>query len=340
MNKFYADVMGFLDLPGKPPIADKNLIQSEIGANINLIHLITAPPWLETTEEVLASHREFVKTLEEQKIFKIIRTKNDLKPFADGTNMFTVGVVSGLQKAPNDVLESGNLKRLFDAGIRIMTLAYEGKNNFGGGCMEPHFPFLEKGKIFLSACAENEIIFDFSHAGFLTSVGIIEYLKKRQLPLSIMASHSGFAHIYNHLRNIDHNVASFIYEKDGVIGIPTLNFILEEEDDEGLNNFMRHIEWGVYEYGTDNICVGSDGVYNQFSVEELKSHHKIMFQNIKEEYRENWKVRFPEHPLEIYTPRKMQIIAEKLSELYSQKVVDKICGLNFAGFLERSLPDN
>lgn len=336
MDRFYADSMGFLDLPGNLPIADKNLIQPEIGANINLIHLTSAPPWLNTTDEVLEAHRKFIETLERQNIFKIIRTKSDLKPFSDGINRLNTAVVLGLQNTPNDVLENDNLKRLFDAGIRIMSIAYEGKNVFGGGCMEPSVSFTKEGERFLYACAENEIIFDFSHAGIFTSVDIIEYLRKKQLPLSIMASHSGFAHIYNHLRNIDHNVASFIFERDGVIGIPTLNFILAEEDDEGLNNFMRHIEWGVYEYGTDNICVGSDGVYKSVLIKELINHHEAMLKNIK--HRDEWQARFPEHPLFTYHPHKMDIIAERLYEFYSEKVVQKICGLNFLNFLLKNLP--
>lgn len=339
MDKFYADSMGFLDLPGKPPIADKNLVQLRKGANINLIHLTSAPPWFNTTEEILEAHRKFVETLERQNIFKIIRIKDDLKPFWDGANRLNAAVVLGLQNTPNDVLESDNLKKLFDAGIRIMTLAYEGENVFGGGCMEPNVPLTKDGKRFLSACAENEIIFDFSHTGFLTSIGIIEYLRKNQLPLSIIASHGGFAYVYNHLRNISDYVASFIYEKDGVIGIPTLNFILAEEDGEYLNNFMRHIERGVYEYGTDNICVGSDGVYKEFFLNKLLEHHKTMLQNIDKKYSGKWGVRFPEHSLETYIPRKMELIAQRLSKLYSKEVVDKICGLNFLRFLQNNLPN-
>lgn len=338
MDKFYADSMGFLNLPGNPPVADKNLIQPEIGANINLIHLTSAPPWLNTTEEVLEAHRKFVETLERQNIFKIIRTKNDLKPFSDGTNRFNVAVVLGLQNTPNDVLENGNLKRLFDAGIRIMALAYEGENSFGGGCMVKTTLLKEKGLSLLNEFAKNKIIFDVSHASILTVWGVITSRKYSLKNLSMFASHSGCYVLYRHNRNLCDYLIKSIIEYKGIIGMPTLNFILGSKDNS-LELFIKHIKHMVCLVGEDNICVGSDGIYKQFNVEELESHHKIMLQNIKEEYKENWKARFPEHPLETYTPRKMQIIAEKLSEFYSQKVVDKICGLNFLRFLEINLPD-
>lgn len=321
-NKFYADAMGFLDLPGKPPIADKNLIQPEIGANINLIHLTTAKPWLETTEEVLAAHREFVKTLKEQKIFK---DKDDLKPFADGTNKFTVGVILGLQNAPNDILENNNLKVLYDEGVRIMAIAYEDRNAFRGGCMVPNvFLKKDKGRKFLTALAENGIIFDFSHAGFRTADDIVEFVRNENIPLKVMASHSGFANSFFHFRNILDRIVEFIVSRNGIIGIPTLNFILDEKDNN-LYAFMKHIKNLINfigEYGEDKVCVGSDGVYKRFWEEQLKAHQEIMLKNIK--YKDEWRVRYPEHPLNTYTPCKMEIIAERLSDFFSQNVVDKL----------------
>lgn len=56
------------------------------------------------------------------------------------------------------------------------------------------------------------------------------------------------------------------------------------------------------------------------------------------QYKDLWGVRFPEHSLNTYTSHKMEIIAEALSEFYCEKIVRKICGLNFARFLEKSLP--
>lgn len=342
MDKFYADSMGFLDLPGNMPVADENLIQQGFGANINLIHLTSAPPWLNTTEEVLEAHRKFVETLERQSIFKIIRTKDDLNPFSDRTNRFNAAVVLGLQNTPNDVLENDNLKKLFDAGIRIMALTYEGENAFGGGCMEPNVHLTEKGKILIDEFIKNKMILDFSHSGLMTNFDIRMYcmycIGDKMRELSFLASHSGCYYMYGHLRNLFDRSIEFISNANGIIGIPTLNFILSKKDN-GLNLFMDHIKHAVWLVGEDNVCVGSDGVYKQFSVEDIKSHHKIMLQNIREEYKENWNARFPEHLLETYTPCKMQIIAEKLSGFYSQKVVDKICGLNFLRFLEKNLPD-
>src|SRR3989344_1352743 len=280
MKHFYADSLGFLDLPGKPPVGDINLSEPD-GANINLIHLTSAPPWLKTTEYVLKTHREFVRTLDKQfPDFKIIKNKNELEPFEDRISR-CIAIVLGLQNTPEDILENNNLKVLYDEGIRIMALAYEDKNSFGGGCMAPQTHLTEKGMNLLHKFQENNMILDISHSGLKTAYSV-NYLFPR---LSVFASHSGCYDIYMHNRNITDHTMRNIVENGGVIGIPTLNFILSKDDDS-ISGFLKHIKHAVYLVGEDNVCVGSDGVYKKFSIEELMTHHEIIRQNIKSEYQD------------------------------------------------------
>jgi len=338
---FYADSLGFINLPGKLPRINFFSLMPEL----NLVHLTSAPPFSRENgkpllmEEVLREHEEFVKILNEQKCFEIIRSITDIEKLVKTNNYDhrKTGVVLGLQNPPDDILENNNMKVLYNEGIRIMTIAYECENPFGGGCMARYSPLTKNGKKLLDSYAENEIIFDFSHAGFRTARETFEYIymTKEALFLSVMASHSGLKDIYEHPRNINDQIADFIYKRDGIIGIPTLTFILDEADNT-LNGFMRHIKEVVYKYGQDNVCVGSDGVYKHCLDHKFEKFHKNMFDNIK--YQDMWKVRFPEHPVELNDRGKMFTIAKKLMEFYSEKVVEKICGLNFLNFLLRNLP--
>lgn len=332
---FLADSMGFIDLPGNKPFADENFINKNYDPRLNLLHLTSVPPWLTKTEDVLKAHKEFVKVLERQKIFKIIRTKDDLIPFTDRMIRYTIAVILGLQNTPDDVLENDNLKKLFDAGIRIMAIAYEDKNVFGGGCMAPKEFLTEEGGDLLRALAKNKIIFDISHSGLRTAWHIARYRNHSFPELAIFASHSGCYNLYFHNRNITDDVLLDIVRCRGIIGIPTLTFILDKEDNT-LNPFMRHIKHAVNIAGEDNVCVGSDGVYKYLLTQKLKDHHDFMLTKIKN--KEEWKIRFPEHPMEIYSCYKMKILADKLRNFYSEKVVEKICGLNFFNFLFNNLP--
>lgn len=330
---FKADSMGFFDLPGKLPHIDSlNLIPC-----LELVHLTSAPPWLKTTEEVLKAHREFVEVLKEEAYSEIILSSIALKKFVDSNccDYQKIGVVLGLQNAPDDVLENNNLKALYDEGIRIMALAYEDENVFGGGCMTSKESLTDKGGDLLRAFAKNKIIFDISHAGFKTTWHIARYRNCFFPELSIFASHSGCYNKFMHNRNITDDVILDIINYRGIIGIPTLTFIFDREDNT-LNPFMRHIKHAVHIAGEDNVCIGSDGVYKRIEIEELKKHHKFMLSNIK--YKDLWKVRFPEHPIELNSRSRMYDIIYKLREFYSEKVVGKICGLNFLNFLLKNLP--
>lgn len=334
---FKADSLGFIDLPGRLPHIDSLSLMPVL----NLVHLTSAPPWLTKTEDVLKAHREFVKVLEEEAYCEIICSSADLKKLLDSKNYNykKIGVVLGLQNAPENVLENNNLKALYDEGIRIMALAYEDENVFGGGCMAPKKDLTRKGVNLLNEFTENNIILDISHAGIKTVYDIMKYMEYSFFPnfskLSMFASHSGCYDIYMHNRNITGDMMRKIKNRGGVIGIPTLNFILSK-DDNTLSAFMRHVKYTVNWYGEDNICVGSDGVYKRIEIEELKKYHEFMLSNMK--YKDLWKARFPEHPIELNYIGRMSEIINKLCELYSEKVVAKICGLNFLNFLSKSLP--
>lgn len=332
---FKADSLGFFDLSGMPPHIDSYNSMPVLG----LIHLTSAPPWLTKTEDVLKAHREFVRVLKEEGYSEIILSSLALKKFVDSRcrNYQKIGVILGLQHAPFDVLEGDNLKKLFDAGIRIMALAYEGKSPFGGGCMEPKEYLTGEGVRLLLEYEKNNIIFDISHTELNTALGIM--LDKKYLfpKLSIFASHSGRHYEYIHNRNMANNSIRKIVKLGGIVGIPTLTFILSK-DNNTLGTFMNNIEHAINLAGEDAVCVGSDGVYKYYSVDELKIHHEVMLKNIKPEYEKEWRDRFPEHPLCTYNPYKMDIIATALHGFYSAKIVEKICGLNFLNFLLRNLP--
>ena len=210
----YADSLAFLAPEGKPPIADPELTPELL----SLAHLTSAPPWVKTMEEVLKYHREYRDTLESQSKIKIVETAKDLQ------DDDKIKVVLGLQNPPKDA----DLNLLYKEGIRITTLAYEGYNEYGGGFASLD-DLTKKGKRFIISCAETGLILDLSHAGFNTAAGTLRFIDSAGLKIPVVASHSGYYEMYNHPRNIPYGTLFGILNCGGIVGVPTLTFILDEK---------------------------------------------------------------------------------------------------------------
>lgn len=319
----YADFLAFLAPEGKPPVADQELTPELL----SLAHLTSAPPWAKTMKDVLKYHREYKKTLESQPKIKIVETAKDL---CDDSK---IKVVLGLQNPP----ENANLGKLHKEGIRIITIAYEGRNSYGGGfAAHPLFRLTRKGMLFLLSCSKFGIIIDLSHASHATAKEILNFVKYEDLRFSLVASHSGSHEVYGHPRNIRFDVMHEIVERGGIIGVPTLTFILHQKDN-GLKPFFKHLRYIFDECGEDSVVIGGDGPYCTQDLGEWERH--IAELSKKLDTLGKFKPRFPHHPFALNTPRRMEVLENEMKKRrwLPSSVREKILGKNLFRFLSRNL---
>ena len=316
----YADFLAFLAPEGKPPVADPELTPELL----SLAHLTSAPPWAKTMEEVLKYHREYRRILQSQPKIKIVETAKDLQND-------NIKVVLGLQNPP----ENADLVKLYKEGIRITTLAYEGKNQYGSGFADLNGELTQEGWLFALSCSRAGLILDLSHASHATVREILQYAKKMHLP--IVASHSGLYSEYDHPRNLPLGIMRHIVDCGGIVGIPTLTFILHGWDND-LKPFFRHLYGVLNICGEDSVVIGGDGPYCTQDLGEWERHIGELSKKL--DTLGKFKPRFPHHPFALNTPRRMEVLEAEMKKRgwLPSSVREKILSKNLFKFLERNLP--
>ena len=160
-------------------------------------------------------------------------------------------------------LLSGNLERLeklYEKGIRILTLGWSGVTCIGGshGTDEGLTPF---GFEVLKKCEELGITIDVSH---LSDKSFWDIAGKATKPF--IASHSNSSMIYNHPRNLTDTQLRTIISSGGIVGVDFvgshLSALLADKNANANENKVyetvcTHIEHFL-EIDEKSVCIGSD----------------------------------------------------------------------------------
>jgi len=321
---FLADSLGFLNLQGKPPVADA-------GLKLDLAHVTSAPPWCKTTEDILKAHNSFKECiLSQDQLYPVLRS-------ADLNRDEGTGVIFGLQSPPYDGGEA-SIRRLYDAGVRIMQLAYQENSPYGGGFLEPERDLSPTGREFILFCLQNKIIVDLSHASHLTVRSALKVARR-----GVFVSHTGCYDVYRHypnphptagLRNLPDDLLRGIVDKGGVVGLYTLTFALHPEDDS-IEPFFQHLDHLIGVCGENAVAVGSDGVYVYQDPEVAAK--QFGFMKDKLDPAGEMGARFPDQPMVLNSPKRMEYLFEAISERYSVAIAEKVCGKNLYRFFLENL---
>lgn len=153
--------------------------------------------------------------------------------------------------------DMGRLERLYDEGIRLMTLLWNEENCIG-------YPnsrdaeIMNKGlKPFGIETVErmNELgmIIDVSH---LSDGGFWDVLKHSKKP--VVASHSNARALCPHPRNLTDEMIRALAENGGISGINFYPNFLNGTSDGSIDDLIRHIEHMFYVGGEEFVAIGTD----------------------------------------------------------------------------------
>lgn len=137
--------------------------------------------------------------------------------------------------------------------IVYISLTWNQENRFGGGNASSG-GLKEDGKTLLEFMSGKKVAVDFSHTSDQLAGDIFEYIDKKGLDVPVMASHSNFRAVKDHLRNLPDAFAKQIIARDGVIG---MNFVKRFLGD-APEDVIRHMEYGLKLGGEKSICLGAD----------------------------------------------------------------------------------
>jgi membrane dipeptidase len=188
---------------------------------------------------------------------------HDLSTLGQMADSPKLGMIAAIENASgfceeDEPLELGfaRLEQIISNTRRVLYigLTHHPENRFGGG-NNSEAGLKEDGKALLRYLDGRKIAIDFSHASDALAYEILDYRSKHSLDLPILASHSNYRAVFNHVRNLPDNLAKKIIQEGGIIG---LNFLRAFVNNEDPNALYQHVNHGIELGGFNAVCFGAD----------------------------------------------------------------------------------
>ena len=151
-----------------------------------------------------------------------------------------------------------NVRHFYDLGVRSMLPTYNYANAAGSGCLDVDDTGLTSyGRDLVQEMNRTGMLVDGSHCSIRTGLDIASTTER-----PMIYSHSNFAVLWRHPRNITDEQALECARTGGVVGINGVGIFLGANGpNDGLRRVQAmadHIEYGVELLGIEHIGIGSD----------------------------------------------------------------------------------
>jgi len=147
----------------------------------------------------------------------------------------------------------GNLRRLYDLGVRCLTLTWNYDNELASGTYGGNGGLTAFGREVVRDMDGMGMIIDLSHISHKAFFEVCEASSK-----PIIASHSNSYVVCAHPRNITDEQFACIVNKKGMVGINFLPLFLNNTDRAGVSDIIKHIEYFLVLGGENSVGLGAD----------------------------------------------------------------------------------
>lgn len=242
---------------------------------------------------------------------------NDLDTLSRIETSSKLGMIAAIENASgfceeDESLDIGfiRLEQIIKNVTRILYIGFthHAENRFGGG-NNSTAGLKEDGKKLLQYLDGKRIAVDFSHASDALAQDILDYISEHSLEVPILASHSNYRTVFNHVRNLPDDIAKEIIRREGIIGVNFLRAFVNNEDSNAL---YHHMNYGIELGGFNSICFGAD----YFSTDDHPDRSRVPFY-------------FKEHKDASCYPS----IIEEVSNQVSPEFVERISSKNVMNYL-------
>ncbi len=183
--------------------------------------------------------------------FMLAKDAKQIKKAVDERMVCGILAVEGGDCLNGDI---DNLLKLYDMGIRIMTLTWNNANELGDGCYQTlHGGLTPFGREIVRLMQSMGMIVDVSHADEKTFWDCIEECRE-----PVIASHSNVRAVYDHPRNLYDDQIRAIAKTKGVIGINFYTEFIGPSKMNDVDGLLRHIEHLCTVAGEDIVAIGAD----------------------------------------------------------------------------------
>ena len=175
----------------------------------------------------------------------------------DLQKVFDLGKIGAMLTIENGHVLCGkldNLHRLYEAGVRAMTLTWNGRNELGAGSLSCDETGLSVfGRDVVRSMNGLGMIVDVSH---ISQQGFWDVLSISTHP--VMASHSNAQQVMPHNRNLSDEQIRAIAQSGGFIGLNLYPAFLTEKKTASLDDCARHIAHMAELGAAFSLGLGSD----------------------------------------------------------------------------------
>ncbi len=314
----YADFLAFLHTEQELITHRLQPVDPDLLLDVALMTSVPPPPFFQQeTGMMVEEHLLFRRLLEADR------------------NAAKVRKFYGVQHPPEGATE-GDLRRLRDAGVRFMTLAYKGPNEYGGGFVDSNAPLTTRGEWLVRQMADNDIVLDLSHAGHTTAWDALCVIQARGIRMKVVATHCGVFEAHPHKRNLPRDVLGALSDLSGIVGIPTMSWMLTEKarDDGVMNRLDGHLQLAMDVMGEDRVCIGSDQIYRNVSESDRAASFEMMSRGLDADGA--FEARLPQEAPVLNSPRRLEVLGRMLkgNAPFNDRTIEKLVGTNLMAFFD------
>jgi membrane dipeptidase len=220
----------------------------------------------EPTVEFEIMYNNFIKELEKNKIdIELVTNIHELR---ESEKLGKIGAFLSIEEG--EVLRGKveNIQRVYDKGIRFITLTWNYKNTLG----YPNYQYIYKDKgltkLGIEMLDEMERVGIIPDASHLSDGGFYDLIMRCKKPFIV--THSNSRKLTNHSRNLTDEMIKLLSNKGGVMGINFCSDFIGKNKVTSIDDMIKHITHIKNVGGIDVISLGSDfdGIENEVEIKD------------------------------------------------------------------------
>jgi membrane dipeptidase len=249
--------------------------------------------------------------------FLLVESASDLDAAAESGRLAVAFDLEDARPLDGDL---GMVEAYYSLGVRTMLPTYNGRNEYGSGCLDPEDQGLTaRGRSLVAEMNRVGMVVDGSHCSVRTSMDMIELSAT-----PMIFSHSCCRAVWDHPRNVTDEQIKACAEAGGVVGICGVG-IFVGPNEIGADAIVRHIDHAVQLVGPEHVGIGTDYA---FDLEDLQRELEQSPHLFPEAYT-RW------GPIKFASPEDFSAVPAALRELgYPDGAVAAIVGGNFRRIAE------
>jgi membrane dipeptidase len=218
----------------------------DVGVQICPLYAADAPPG-EARATALAQEAELGLAVgENPDRVCLVRTRGEL----DDPRLRLVLSMEGLEALEGD---PGAFDDWYGRGVRSASLTWNYANEFAGGIDTPALGLTDRGRALVRRFDELGVVLDLAHASEQTWRDVLDE------GVAFSVTHACCRAVHDHRRNLADWQLEALAERDGVLGVMALAFVVDPEAPT-LSRWLDHVDHAVAVMGIEHVGLGADFV--------------------------------------------------------------------------------